>query len=227
MPDFPVRLWCSYVLSSGSGVPLYLEIGKTGGGGPPSLDSTIATIANKAFTDTLDTAFQFISRAIGWPIRDSFRINFAAIAPGAAPLPPEFTGDSHFGAVAIGLAQAVARAEPDCLRYTVRPLRPILESVRLDRVAVSAAYDKEVDGFKPVNCIANKLDSFFLPQLHARPAVCVVAMGQDLNMRCGGADDAGKRSDPAPNIPILRAYDPVDALLKLWEAQSKSLASVL
>jgi len=232
MPDFPVRLWCGYFL--GAGTPLYLDI-DLAGNNPVSLDPAIAAIAAPGFIATLDAAYLSTACTIGWPIRGFFRLNFVPIAPGAAPLPPAFRGGSVFGAVAIGLAQAVTRAEPSCLRYAVRPLRSVLESVRLDHVAVSADYAPNVESFAPVGCIADKLDSFFLPSLPERPAVCVVAMQQDLNARCGQAVNPPPQMDPfrfTPTnqrgfLPVLRAYDAVDALLKLWEAQSKTLANVL
>ncbi len=243
MPIFPVKLWCGYFL--GAGTPLYLEIDLPGerhsdavvvaqrSKAKPAicLDKAIYENAEDDFKATLRFAFEFTARTVGWPIDGCFHVNFVPIDPRASL--PDFEGGSLFGPVAIGLAQAVVRAEPECLRYPLRSLRPVLEAVRLDRVAASAAYAEATDSFAPVACIANKLDSFFL--LPERPAVCVVAMGQDLNDRCGSADKTYEQMDPvrfkAPKgagfLPVLRAYDALDALLRLWEAQSKTLANIL
>ena len=229
----PVRLWCSYF--NGAGTPLYLDVVRVAGSRPPTLDPRIARIATQKFTETVNLAFQSTLRVIGWPVGCTFRIDFEPVAPVAAPLPGRLDGGSHYGAVAIGLAQAVVRAEPDCLRYAARPLRPMLESVCLDWVAVSAAHDPDIDSFKPVGCMADKLESFCIPQVQ-HPAVCVVAMGQSLDARCtppmGNAPEQGMSDRYIPLnregfLPVLRAYDATDALLRLWEAQSKTLANYL
>jgi hypothetical protein len=136
--------------------------------------------------------------------------------------------------VAVGLAQAVARAYPDHFRAGAKHLLPVLQAVSLQRVAVAAALDSEKGDFKPVGCIRTKLDSFCMLEV-SRPAVCVISPTQNLTVDSGPPLDVPQQNDPDPYVsenghqalPLLSARDPIAAFVKLWEAQAKTFAGCL
>jgi hypothetical protein len=158
-------------------------------------------------------------------------------------LPTPFHGDSHFGAVAIGLAQAVALTSSSRIRSGAQALLPILQSTSLERVAVSAAWNEQKCEFSPVGSMQSKLVGFCMPGLEPSPAICVTATDQDeqdeREKKLNSAGE-GKIELPLPrnaelNYPMngrgllrcLPVRDPIEAFHHLWEAQTRSLARCL
>ncbi len=227
-----VRLWCGYY--NGAGTPLYLDVDVFPAEGDAILRPDIDAISRIDFKETIRLASRYVRWVIGWPENETFEIAFIPIAPDAYPRPGSFEGTSHFGAVTMGLAQAVARSHPQCARSGAQRLLHILDSVCLDRVAVCATFAEDAGDFKPVECIGNKLESFCLPEV-PRPAVSVVALNEDLDKRCGRDYGYAPQKDPdfyhpqnsGEALPILRARDPIEAFLRLWDGQAGALVGRL
>ena len=229
----PIRVWFS-LISGEAATPVNLVVEEWPQSGPAFLHPDILAVAAPDFKETIDLAYRQTLFTLGWPDSATFRIGIESIDPLAFPLPYGFEGDSHFGAVAVGLAQAVARAYPDRFRVGAKHLLPVLQAVSLDRVAVAAALDSEKGDFKPVGCIRTKLDSFCMLEV-SRPAVCVISPTQNLTVDSGPPLNAPRRKDPDPYVsanghqalPLLSARDPIEAFEKLWAAQARTFAGCL
>jgi hypothetical protein len=232
-----VQLWVSYWLGVGTPLFLILEDREAQKGVSPfELAPDIEGRATQPFQDAANQAYCQTVHTLGWPAHKSFVMSLKQIDD-AYPLPRRLDGDSLFGGVAIGLAQAVARAEPDCLRYPARQLLALFQGVCLTHVAVTAGCHPRTKGFAPVGCIRDKLDCFCQLDLTGRPAVCVVAAAQSLNgedARCRKSAGEPDQPDGEPAVytphngagplPLLAAYDAIDAYLKLFERQSRFAA---
>lgn len=210
----PVRLWASYF--DGIGTPLVLVVDECEGSGPPVLDSKIARIATPRFEETVHLAFDHTRYTFGWPARKSFKLSLEPIDR-AYPLPNRLDGTSLFGTLAMGLAQSIARVESGCLKHSACSLLPQLRGTSLGRVAVTASCDTKTGQFSPVGCIVDKLHSLCLPDI-VGPAVCIIATSQE----CGDVEQ-----DDSHRLPLLRADDPIDAFVRLWESQSIDVANQL
>jgi hypothetical protein len=223
---------------------MHLDVYRFPAHGDAVLHPDIGAISDINFEKTVNLASRYVRWVIGWPSEESFQIALTPIAPESYPLPDSFRGESLFGALTMALTQAVARTHRDCVRSGTQRFLHIFESVRLDFVAVCAAFNNEDHGgdenedhvgdFKPVGCIGNKLESFCLPEV-PRPAVSVVARNQDLTKRCGPNHGYALQVDqnsyhPHNNsepLPILRARDPIEAFLRLWDEQAGALVKRL
>ena len=110
----PIRVWFS-LISGEAATPVNLVVEEWPQSGPAFLHPDILAVAAPDFKETIDLAYRQTLFTLGWPDSATFRIGIESIDPLAFPLPYGFEGDSHFGAVAVGLAQAVARAYPESL----------------------------------------------------------------------------------------------------------------
>jgi len=233
VPMDPIRVWFS-LISGEAATPVKLVVEEWRRSGPAFLHPDILAVAAPDFKETVDLAYRQTLFTVGWPDSATFRIGIESIDPLAFPLPYGFEGDSHFGAVAVGLAQAVARAYPDHFRAGANHLLPVLQAVSLERVAVAAALDSEKGDFKPVGCIRTKLDSFCMLEV-SRPAVCFISPTQNLTVDGGPLLDVPLQNDPDPYVsvnghqalPLLRARDPIDVFVQLWRAEAGTFAGCL
>ena len=229
----PIRVWFS-LISGEAATPVNLVVEEWPQSGPAFLHPDILAVAAPDFKETIDLAYRQTLFTLGWPDSATFRIGIESIDPLAFPLPYGFEGDSHFGAVAVGLAQAVARAYPDHFRAGAKHLLPVLQAVSLQRVAVAAALDSRKGDFKPVGCIRTKLDSFCMLEV-SRPAVCFISPTQNLTVDGGPLLDVPLQNDPDPYVsvnghqalPLLRARDPIDVFVQLWKAEAGTFAGCL
>ena len=229
----PIRVWFS-LISGEAATPVNLVVEEWPESGPAFLHPDILAVAAPDFKETIDLAYRQTLFTLGWPDSATFRIGIESIDPLAFPLPYGFEGDSHFGAVAVGLAQAVARTYPDHFRSGAKHLLPVLQAVSLERVAVAAALDSKKGDFKPVGCIRTKLDSFCMLEV-TRPVVCVISPTQDLTVDSGPPLEVPLHNDPEPYIsvnghqalPLLRARDPIDVFVQLWKAEAGTFAGCL
>lgn len=229
----PIRVWFSLITGEAA-TPLNLVVEEWPESGRAFLHPDILAVAAHDFKETVDQAYRQTLFTLGWPDSATFRINIKSIDPLAFPLPYGFEGNSHFGAVAVGLAQAVARAYPDHVRAGAKHLLPALQALSLERVAIAAALNSEKGDFSPVGSIRTKLDSFCMLEF-SRPVVCVISPTQDLTVDSGLPLDVPLQNDPVPYVsvnghqalPLLRARDPIDAFVQLWKAEAGTFAGCL
>lgn len=215
-----VQLWCVAVDGGGGGTPARLVIRELQGPEPIVLSSDTEQRATRDFKEAIERARKLTQNHIGWPEKKSFEVSIDCADEMNLPLPKFLYGGSHFGAVVLGLFQAVALTAPECVPVHEPDFLRVLQSVCLESVAITACCD-EVGGFKPVGLLRQKLAGLSMPALSPRPAVCFLATGQNLETPEG----------PLPKVfnglALREVSTPLSAFRKLWLVQTKSLARCL
>jgi hypothetical protein len=189
----------------------------------------------ETFLKALGRACEVTRRQFGWPQKVGFVIGIRSIDPEAFPL-PALEGNSHYGALVLALAQAVALSEPECIKTgSATPLH-ILRSVFLQSVAVETACDDNnpnEDSFMAVGMLPAKLAGFCLHGIESPPAICLVSPGQQLFPP--DRQDISERFDVSKGqekyvpgngrtpLPIYRVDHVHEAFRLLWDAQIRTL----
>jgi hypothetical protein len=224
-----VHIWSSVVQNPRVAPPVRLEIraiGTMDGRDPLVLRPGIRKKVD--YRATIQRAYEATSCNFGWPKSVGFEIGIDSIDPDALPL-PALDGNSHYGALVLALAQAVALAEPECVRPNSATSLHVLRSVFLQSVAVETSCDKEnpnTDSFKAVGMLPAKLAGFCMDGIKSPPAICLVSPHQDLkhkrirNWKEQQSYVPGRRRCP---LPIYRVNDVQEAFDLLWNAQIRTL----
>ena len=229
-----VDIWSSVVESVRVAPPVTVTVKAIEAVGAPLLDPNIKW-TEPSFVETISRAHKATCRHFGWPKNVGFIIGIRSIDPDALPLPP-LMGNSHYGALAMALAQAVALSEPECIKTGSATPVHILRSVFLQSVAVETACDDNnpnEDSFTSVGKLPQKLAGFCLHGIESPPAICLVSPGQQLFPP--NRQDISERFDVSkgqekyvprngrPPLPIYRVDHVHEAFRLLWHAQIRAL----
>jgi len=166
-----------------------------------------------------DKAWRYSTAVAGWPPR-GLTWTLEALGP---TLPCSILGTSLFGALCLASMKAVAEMNA-CHTWAIGTVGRLARAAAIDRVAVSAAADLDGSSFYPVGYIERKLEALANQK---DCAVVIVAHKQEIKLPVDHHRDVGGEYEmvTVPGrqpLPVIRAFNPVDALERICLMQSRS-----